>query len=111
GWPYFIGNNFAYSQVDFETGKIGQPFDPQRPINASVNNAGARELPPAQAAMIYYPSGESAEFPEVGTGGRTACAGPVYDYDTAAQADTRFPAAYDRTLFAFEWSRNWILAV
>ncbi len=111
GWPYFIGNNFAYPLIDFQTGKIGQPLNPQRPINASVNNTGAQELPPAQAAMIYYPSSESTEFPEVGTGGRTACAGPIYYYDTAVGAETRFPAAYDRTLFAFEWSRNWILAV
>lgn len=111
GWPYFIGNNFAYPMIDFATGKIGQPLDPRRPLNQSVNNTGAKELPPAQGAMIYYPGGPSAEFPEVGTGGRTACAGPVYYFDAAGQTETCFPAAYDRTLFAFEWSRNWILAV
>ncbi len=111
GWPYFIGNNSRYSMVDFVTGKIGDPQDPLHPINDSVNNTGARNLPPAQPAMIYYPAGASAEFPEVGSGGRTACAGPVYYHDAASQSETKFPAAYDRTLFAFEWSRNWIMAV
>ena len=111
GWPYFIGNNFKYSMVDFVSGTIGPPQDPERPINRSVNNSGASELPPAQPAMIYYPSGPSAEFPEVATGGRTACAGPVYHFDPQSNSTTKFPEAYDRTLFAFEWSRNWILAI
>lgn len=111
GWPYFIGNNFAYSMVDFETGKISEPQDPSKPINLSVNNTGARELPPAQPAMIYYPGAPTSDFPEVFSGGRTACAGPVYYYDQSLASENKFPAAYDRTLFAFEWSRNWILAV
>jgi cytochrome c len=111
GWPYFIGNNFAYSMVDFATGEIGSPQDPASPVNHSVNNSGAEHLPPAQPAMIYYPSAGSPEFPEVGSGGRTACAGPVYYFDAASTSATRFPAQYDTTLFAFEWSRNAIYAV
>jgi cytochrome c len=111
GWPYFIGNNYAYSIVDFVTGKIGDRLDPQHPVNLSVNNTGSKELPPATPAMIYYPSGQANDFPEVGTGGRTACAGPVYYYDPNLKSETKFPEAYDSTLFAFEWSRNWILAV
>jgi cytochrome c len=111
GWPYFIGNNRAYSMVNFATNEIGPPQDPNYPVNRSVNNTGAKELPPARPAMIYYPAGESAEFPAVGSGGRTACAGPVYYYNEGLRAENKFPAAYDSTLFAFEWSRNWILAV
>ena len=111
GWPYFIGNNFTYCMVDFNSGEIGLPQDPQKPVNRSVNNTGATELPPAQPALIYYPGGLSAEFPEVFSGGRTACAGPVYHYDPELTSETKFPQVYDRTLFAFEWSRNWILAV
>lgn len=111
GWPYFIGANFAYPLIDFESGKIGAPQDPGGPLNQSVNNTGARQLPPAQPAMIYYPSAESTEFPEVGTGGRTACAGPVYYFDEQSPSTTKFPAAYDATLFAFEWSRNAIYAI
>ena len=111
GWPYFIGNNFTYCMVDFNSGEIGLPQDPLKPVNRSVNNTGATELPPAQPAMIYYPGGPSEEFPEVFSGGRTACAGPVYHYNPELQSETKFPQAYDRTLFAYEWSRNWILAV
>ncbi|MEZ6086430.1 MAG: carbohydrate-binding protein [Pirellulaceae bacterium] len=45
------------------------------------------------------------------SGGRTACAGPVYHFDARSSSTTKFPAAYDRTLFAYEWSRHWILAI
>jgi cytochrome c len=111
GWPYFIGDNFAYSLVDFATGEIRPALDPARPRNRSVNNNGSEELPPAQPAMVYYPSGSSDRFPEVGTGGRTACAGPVYYYDPNSASTTRFPEHYHRTLFGFEWSRNAIYAI
>ncbi|WP_417749179.1 PQQ-dependent sugar dehydrogenase [Rosistilla oblonga] len=111
GWPYFIGNNFAYPMVDFASGEIHAAQDPRKPINESVNNTGSKELPPAQPAMIYYPAAPSPEFPEVASGGRTACAGPVYHYDAQSKSTTKFPAAYDGTLFAFEWSRHWIMAV
>ena len=39
------------------------PKDPKKPINASVNNTGLRELPPAQPAFIAYPYGASEKFP------------------------------------------------
>lgn len=110
GWPYFIGNNRAYSMVNFATGEIGKPQDPDQPMNRSVNNTGSQELPPTRAPLFYYPAGESKEFPEVGTGGRTACAGPVYYFNEALKSDRKFPSEYDSTLFAFEWSRNWIVA-
>ncbi len=111
GWPYFIGNNRAYSGFDFKTKEIGAPQDPMHPVNNSVNNTGARELPPARPAMLYYPAGNSEEFPEVGSGGRTACAGPVYYFDSKAKSENKFPSHFDATLFAFEWSRNAIYAV
>ncbi len=111
GWPCFIGPNRPYNMVDFATGKIGEPQDPERPFNHSVNNTGARELPPIQPPFIYYPAGESKEFPEVGTGGRTACAGPIFYHDSNLKSETKFPDTYDSTLFAFEWSRSWIMAV
>ncbi|CAE7439517.1 unnamed protein product, partial [Symbiodinium sp. CCMP2456] len=55
GWPYFIADNQAYHDVDFTSEKVGSKFDPARPINDSPNNTGARELPPATEAFIYYP--------------------------------------------------------
>ena len=111
GWPCFIGPNRPYNMVDFATGTIGEPQDPAHPFNNSVNNTGAKELPPLQPPFLYYPAGESKEFPEVGTGGRTACAGPVYYYDANLVSENKFPDVYDSTLFAFEWSRSWIMAV
>ena len=78
GWPLFIGNNYAYRAFDFETGKSGDYFDPARPVNASRNNTGMQNLPPAQPAFIWYPYDASPDFPQVGTGGRNAMAGPVY---------------------------------
>lgn len=111
GWPLFIGNNRPYLQVDFSDGRLGAAFDPSKPLNQSQFNTGSKQLPPAQPAWIYYPAGESKEFPAVGTGGRTACAGPVYYFDPDLSSDRKFPVEFDRTLFIFEWSRNWIVAV
>ena len=67
-----------YRKYDFATKTVGPHFDPARPTNSSPNNTGAKVLPPAQPAFIYWPYGESKEFPMLGQGGRTACAGPVF---------------------------------
>lgn len=111
GWPYFNADNQAYADVDFATGKIGPRFDPQHPINESVNNTGIRELPPGQPAMIYYPSAPTEKFPELASGGRTACAGPVWHFDESLTSTGGFPKGYDNCLFIYEWSRNWIKVV
>lgn len=111
GWPYFIANNQAYAHVDFATGAVGEKYDPNAPVNDSVNNTGIKNLPPAVSAFLYYPYGKSAEFPELGEGGRTACAGPVYHYSAKLASEVSFPKAYDRSLFIYEWSRNWIKVV
>jgi len=108
GWPLFIGDNRAYANWDFELEHLGPRFDPARPVNESPFNAGARVLPPAQPAWIWYPYGDSEEFPELGSGGRTACAGPVYHHDPSSTSPTRFPEELDGVLFFFEWSRHWI---
>lgn len=111
GWPYFIANNRAYHDVDYATGKIGAAFDSEAPINDSPNNTGTRKLPRAQPAFIYYPFATSARFPELGSGGRTACAGPVYYYDAGLASESKFPPHFDRVLFIYDWTRNWIKAV
>ncbi|HVY73856.1 MAG TPA: ThuA domain-containing protein, partial [Puia sp.] len=110
GWPYFVGNNYPYREYDFSTGQSGAAFDPQKPLNNSRNNTGLRELPPAQPAFIWYPYGESKEFPQVGSGGRTAMAGPVYHSDLFPDS-TRYPEYYDDKLFIYDWIRGWIKAV
>lgn len=112
GWPYFTGDNKPYWKYDFETKTSGPKFDPQHPVNDSPNNTGIKELPPAQPAMIFYPSSLSARFPAVnGGGGRTAMAGPVYYYDEKSKFKRKLPREFDHTLFIYEWSRNWIVAV
>ena len=110
GWPFFVGNNYPYNDFDFNTGESGKPFDPAKPINKSRNNTGLTELPPAQAAFIYYPYVESEEFPEVGTGGRNAMAGPVY-YSDLYPDGGGLPSYYDGKLFIYDWIRGWIKAV
>ena len=110
GWPLFVGNNYAYRQFDYTTGKSGAPFDPQHPVNDSRNNTGLRELPPAQPAFIWYPYGASNDFPQVGTGGRNAMAGPVY-YTDMFPKETRLPDYYNGKLIVYDWIRGWIKAV
>ncbi|TKK65680.1 PKD domain-containing protein [Ilyomonas limi] len=110
GWPYFVGNNYPYHEYDFNTGKTGPAFDPQHPVNDSRNNTGLRDLPPLSPAFIWYPYGESAEFPSVGSGGRTAMAGPAY-YADMYPKETRYPDYYDKKVFIYEWIRGWIKAV
>ena len=109
GWPLFIGDNFAYADWDFEHERLGARFDPERPLNLSPNNSGARVLPPAQPAWIYYPYGDSEVFPGVnGGGGRTACAGPAYRLDESLDSEVAFPRELDGTVLLYEWSRSWV---
>lgn len=111
GWPYFVGDNKVYHDYDFATKQVGELFDPKAPKNTSVNNTGMKELPPTTSAMIWYPYDKSVEFPEVGAGGRSAIAGPVYHFDESLQSDTKLPAYYDKSLFIYDWMRNWVFAV
>ena len=110
GWPYFIANNLPYRPYDYATGKSGEPFDPQRPVNNSRNNTGLQVLPPAQPAYIWYPYAASKDFPQVGTGGRCTMAGPVY-YTDMFPDSTRYPEYYNGKLFFYDWIRNWIKVV
>ncbi|MBX3240667.1 MAG: ThuA domain-containing protein [Chitinophagaceae bacterium] len=110
GWPLFVGNNYAYRPYDYATGVSGEPFDLQKPVNNSRNNTGLTELPPVSPAFIWYPYGASQEFPQVGTGGRNAMAGPVY-YTDQYPKETRLPDYYNKKLFIYEWIRGWIKVV
>ena len=112
GWPYFIADNKAYLNYDFATKVSGTPFNPLHPVNHSPNNTGAKDLPPAQPSFIAYTSGPSTKFPVVnGGGGRTAMAGPAYYFDPSLRSEHKLPKEFDHTLFIYEWSRNWIIAV
>ena len=110
GWPLFVGNNYAYREYDYGTGTSGTAFDPARPVNNSKNNTGLTDLPATQPAFIWYPYDVSPDFPQVGTGGRNAMAGPVY-YTDAWPKETRLPDYYNGKLLIYDWIRGWIKAV
>jgi cytochrome c len=111
GWPYFIANNRPYADYDYATGVAGPLYSLTGPRNESPNNTGEQLLPAPVSAMLYYPYGDSAEFPELGSGGRSACAGPVYNFNPRLNSAVGFPAAWDGCLFIFEWTRHWIKVV
>jgi cytochrome c len=111
GWPFFIANNRPYRIYNFETKMPGEPLDPQKPINNSPNNTGLKELPPARPAFIAYPYSDSARYPELGSGGRSANAGPVYHFDPNLKSEHKLPKRYDKSLFIYDWMRHWIKEV
>ena len=110
GWPLFIGDNKPYVAYNYETGESGTAFDPEKPINNSRNNTGLTELPPAQPAYVFYPYANTSEFPQVGTGGRNAMAGPTYYSDLYANGGG-LPAYYDGKVIIYDWMRGWMMAV
>lgn len=91
GWPYFSGENEPYADYDFATKKIGEFFDPKKPINDSVNNTGLKELPPAMPAFITRNRSCNA-------------AGPVYYESMYSDSPTKFPKSMDSTLFTYDWN-------
>ncbi|MDG2124010.1 MAG: PQQ-dependent sugar dehydrogenase [Verrucomicrobiales bacterium] len=108
GWPYFVGDNQAYADVDFATGKVGKKYDAKAPVNESPLNTGAKVLPAAQPAWIYYPYAGSEKFPALGGGGRTACAGPVFHYEERFEETGGFPEEFDRCLLWWDWQRPFV---
>ncbi len=110
GWPLLVGNNYPYREYNYNTGVSGPAIDPENPLNNSLNNTGLKELPAAQPAFIWYSYDNSNVFPQVGSGGRTAMAGPAY-YTDMFPKETRYPDYYNKKVFIYEWIRNWIMAV
>jgi cytochrome c len=111
GWPYFVGDNKPYAAFDFAREVAGDFAVEAAPANESPNNTGSTFLPPAQGAWIWYPYGESKEFPLLEPGGRTAMAGPVYYADDYAGGDGGLPEYYSGRFFMYEWVRNKIYTV
>ncbi len=111
GWPLVIGNNQPYVDYNFATGKSGEAFNPAAPENKSPRNTGARILPPAQPAWIWYPYGMSSEFPEMGSGGRTALVADVFRSKNYPAGKHRYPKYYDGKLFIVEFMRRWVKVV
>jgi cytochrome c len=111
GWPFFIGDNFPYADHDYVTGKTGAMYDPKEPRNISPTNTGSQLLPPVQPAWIYYPYAGSEKFPMLGSGGRTACAGPVYHFEESLKSPAKLPRKFDNCLIFFDWERRFIKTV
>ena len=110
GWPFFIGDNKPYLDFDYSDGISREAFDPNNPINDSRNNTGRNNLPPAQSAYVYYPYAESRDFPQVGTGGRNAMAGPTY-YSDLYPNGGRLPSYYDGKVLVYDWMRGWMKTI
>ena len=110
GWPLFIGNNYPYHEYDYATGKTGPVLIRliQSMIHETIPALGnyLRRSPHLYGTLMA----PSADFPEVGAGGRNAMAGPVY-YTDMFPKETRLPDYYNGKLFIYEWIRGWIKAV
>ena len=109
GWPYFIADNRPYRRFDFATRVSGEPWNPEKPINESAFNTGLSDLPPARPAFLWYPPGPSARWPEVGSGPRSAMAGPTYHFSAGLKSPVKLPAEWDGATFLMDWERGWIL--
>jgi cytochrome c len=110
GWPLFIGDNKPYRAYNYETGESGDAFDPEKPINNSRYNTGLTELPKAMPAYAFYPYAASQDYPQLGTGGRNAMAGPTY-YSDLYQGDKKLPSYYDGKVIIYDWMRGWMKAI
>lgn len=110
GWPLFISDNKPYRAFNYETGESGAAFDPEKPINNSKYNTGLTELPKAMPAYAFYPYAESQDYPQLGTGGRNAMAGPTY-YSDLYEGDEKLPSYYDGKVIIYDWMRGWMKAI
>jgi cytochrome c len=111
GWPYFVGKNYSYARYDFANKKVGDRWDPAKPINQSPNNTGKRELPAVSPPFIWYPYAKADDFPMMKDGGRNAMAGPVFYSENYKGKDTAFPDYFDGKLIIYDWMRNWMFLV
>jgi cytochrome c len=111
GWPWFVGNRKAFPVYDYENKKPLAKKDPDNLMNTSPNNTGLAKLPPVAPSFVYYPYGVSEEFPEVGTGSRSATGGPVYRQADFKGAKRPWPAYFEGKWIATDFSRGWIMLI
>jgi cytochrome c len=109
GWPFCSGPNAPWRSFDPKTREPrGAWFDPAHPVNDSPANTGLKSLPAAIPAVFWYPTSASAEWPQVGSGGRSITSGPVYRFDRYAGSEVRLPQAFDGAVLWGEWMRNFL---
>ncbi|HTV22876.1 MAG TPA: PQQ-dependent sugar dehydrogenase, partial [Polyangiaceae bacterium] len=106
GWPYCATPELPYIDYDFATGTSGAAFDCRAPINDSPHNTGRRHLPPVTQPDVWYGSGPSAQFPELGTGGVAPMGGPAYHYRRDNRSSNQWPRYFDGVPIFYEWSRD-----
>ena len=114
GWPYCMTQSHAYVDYDFATGKSGEKFNCQAPINASPNNTGLRTLPPVTNPEVWYsyPDADEGDFPELlqdrGGNGIGPMGGPAYDFNAASASETKWPSVFDGHPLFYEWTRDYV---
>ena len=109
GWPFCSGPNLPWRSFDPKTNRPrGDWFDPARPHNDSPANTGLQTLPASVPALLWYPTSPSAEWPQLGSGGRSVTGGPVYRFDRFAGSEIRLPRAFDGAMLWGEWMRNFL---
>jgi len=111
GWPYCVTPDQPYVDYDFATGESGEAFDCAGPLNESPHNTGLTQLPPVQQPDVWYSYGQSAEFPELGTGGIGPMGGPAYAFDARDLKVSRpvaWPSYYDGMPLFYEWTRDYV---
>lgn len=106
GWPYHVGVDY-YNDYNYETKQSGVSFA-KGIINDSPRNTGLKELPPVNAATVWYPYAKSEQFPELGDGGRNSMAGPVIYQDGL---EHNFPAYFDGKPMWYDWVRARIMMI
>ncbi|GAB3931708.1 PQQ-dependent sugar dehydrogenase [Mucilaginibacter myungsuensis] len=111
GWPYFVGPNVPFPIFDYVGGEMGDPKNPLKPTNTSVNNTGLKELPPVAKPFIWYPYTVSTDFPLVGSGSRCAVGGPIYHKADRPLAKRPWPAYYEGKWIATDLARGWIMSI
>ena len=107
GWPTMIANNIPYRMYDYAEKKSANLFNPLAPVNFSPRNTGLRELPQAQAAILYYPYAPSAEFPELGQGSRNSLVAGIYP----SGDEFAYPQYFAKKLFIGDFMRHWLKVV
>jgi cytochrome c len=109
GWPYFVGDNLPYVQWDYVNNKsINRTWDVNAPVNASKNNTGVRQLPPARPAMLSE-SKQKGVTPLIPDGGGTAAiTGPIYHYDGSNPSPRKLPPHFDGKWMVGDFSHDWL---